>query len=190
MLTIKKTEYTELETLPNIDINIKCGNSLLSRFALDADLTKALKSIKYDIKAYRGFVNDYKNEKSRDVKRGLQKIIDSIKSDFRTEIFNNDPKVIKLSKLSGDLYNLLNQGKLFELDSKEKKARKEKQLKLEADITKLSKEIEEIKNNALYKNAFEWRFEFPEVLNNKGEFEGFDLIIGNPFTKTKINILF
>ncbi len=176
----KEAEYTELETLPNIDINIKCGNSLLSRFALDADLTKALKSIKYDIKAYRGFVNDYKNEKSRDVKRGLQKIIDSIKSDFRTEIFNNDPKVIKLSKLSGDLYNLLNQGKLFELDSKEKKARKEKQQKLEADITKLSKEIEEIKNNALYKNAFEWRFEFPEVLNNKGEFEGFDLIIGNP----------
>ncbi|MEP7198090.1 MAG: Eco57I restriction-modification methylase domain-containing protein [Saprospiraceae bacterium] len=176
----KEAEYTELETLPNIDINIKCGNSLLSRFALDADLTKALKSIKYDIKAYRGFVNDYKNEKSRDVKRGLQKIIDSIKSDFRTEIFNNDPKVIKLSKLSGDLYNLLNQGKLFELDSKEKKARKEKQQKLEADITKLSKEIEDIKTNALYKNAFEWRFEFPEVLNNKGEFEGFDLIIGNP----------
>ncbi|NMC99467.1 MAG: type II restriction endonuclease [Bacteroidales bacterium] len=176
----KEAEYTELETLPNIDINIKCGNSLLSRFPLDADLTKALKSIKYDIKAYRGFVNDYKNEKSRDVKRGLQKIIDSIKSDFRTEIFNNDPKVIKLSKLSGDLYNLLNQGKLFELDRKEKKARKEKQQKLEADITKLSKEIEEIKTNALYKNAFEWRFEFPEVLNNKGEFEGFDLIIGNP----------
>lgn len=59
----KETEYTELETLPNIDINIKCGNSLLSRFPLDADLTKALKSIKYDIKAYRGFVNDYKKRK-------------------------------------------------------------------------------------------------------------------------------
>ncbi len=175
-----ETNYTELETLPNIDINIKCGNSLLSRFPLDADLSKALKSIKYDVKAYRGFVNDYKNEKSRDVKRGLQKIIDSIKSDFRTEIGNNDPKQVKLSKLSGDLYNLLNQGKLFELDSKQKKKQKENQIKLEADITKLSREIEEIKNNVIYKNAFEWRFEFPEVINNKGEFEGFDLIIGNP----------
>ena len=39
---------------------------------------------------------------------------------------------------------------------------------------------EEIKNNTIYKNAFEWRFEFPEVINNKGDFEGFDLIIGNP----------
>ncbi len=174
------TNFLELETLPNIDINIKCGNSLLSRFPLDADLSKALKSIKYDIKAYRGFVSDYKNEKSREVKRGLQQIIDAIKSDFRTEILKNDPKVIRLSKLSGELYNLLNQTKLFGEDAKQKKARKEKQQKLEADITKLSQEIEAIKTNALYKNAFEWRFEFPEVLNNKGEFEGFDLIIGNP----------
>ena len=176
----KEAEFTELETLPNIDINIKCGNSLLSRFTLDADLSKALKSIKYDIKAYRGFVNDYKNEKSRDVKRGLQKIIDNIKSNFRTEIFNNDPKVIRLSKLSGELFTLLNQKSLFDEDSKQKKVRKEKQLKLEADIEKMSKEIEEIKSNAIFKNAFEWRFEFPEVLNNKGEFEGFDVIIGNP----------
>lgn len=176
----KEAEFTELETLPNIDINIKCGNSLLSRFTLDADLSKALKSIKYDIKAYRGFVNDYKNEKSRDVKRGLQKIIDNIKTNFRTEIFNNDPKVIRLSKLSGELFTLLNQKRLFDEDSKQKKVRKAKQIKLEANIEKLSKEIEEIKSNAVFKNAFEWRFEFPEVLNNKGEFEGFDLIIGNP----------
>ena len=132
------------------------------------------------MKAYRGFVNDYKNEKRRDVKRGLQKIIDTIKTDFRTEIGNNDPKQIKLKKLSGDLFTLLNQGQIFELTPKENKARKEKQTKLEADITKLSKEIEEIKSNAIYKNAFEWRFEFPEVLSNDGEFEGFDVIIANP----------
>jgi len=175
-----ETNYAELETLPNIDINIKCGNSLLSRFGLDADLSKALKSIKYDVEAYRGFVNDYKNEKSRDVKRGLQKIIDGIKSDFRTEIGNNDPKQIKLKKLSGDLFILLYQGQIFELTQKEKKAREDNQEKLEGDISKLSKEIDEIKSNALYKNAFEWRFEFPEVLNNDGEFEGFDIIIGNP----------
>ncbi len=174
------SNYKELETLPNIDINIKCGNSLLSRFALDADLSRALKSIKYDIKAYRGFVNDYKNEKNREVKKGLQKIIDGIKNDFRTEIFKNDPKVLKLNKYSGELFKLLNQTKLFAEDAKQKKARKEKQAKLEADINKLTKEIEAIKANAIYKNAFEWRFEFPEVLNNNGDYEGFNLIIGNP----------
>lgn len=182
--------FSELETLPNIDINIKCGNSLLSRFALDADLSKALKSIKYDIKAYRSFVNNYKNEKSREVKRGLQKIIDSIKSDFRTEIFNNDPKVKKLKKLQYD-YNLLVAPNIFkdniisepeEIYGSKENAKKAKQRikKLEEEIKILEKEIEEIKTNALYKNAFEWRFEFPEVLNNNGEFEGFDLVIGNP----------
>jgi len=152
----------------------------LSRFPLDADLGKALKSIKWDIKAYRGFVNDYKNEKNREVKRGLQKIIDAIKSDFRTEIYSNDPKVIALNKKGGELFNLLNQTKLFEEDAKQKKIRREKQTKLEAEINKLSKDIEEIKTNAIYKNAFEWRFEFPEVLNNNGDFEGFDAVIGNP----------
>ena len=176
----EETNYMELETLPNIDINIKCGNSLLSRFPLDADLGKALKSIKYDIKAYRGFVSDYKNEKSREVKRSLQKIIDTIKADFRTEISNNDPKQLKLKKLSGDLFTLLNQAQIFELTPKEKKIKREKQHKLETDINQLSKEIEEIKNNAIYKNAFEWRFEFPEVLSNDGAFEGFDIIVGNP----------
>jgi type II restriction/modification system DNA methylase subunit YeeA len=34
----EESHFTELETLPNIDINIMCGNSLISRFALDADL--------------------------------------------------------------------------------------------------------------------------------------------------------
>ena len=174
------SNFLELETLPNIDINIKCNNSLISRFALNADLSKALKSIKYDIAAYKGFVNDYKNEKSRDVKRGLEKIIDGIKNDFRTEINKNDPKQIRLSKLSGDLFNLLSQTQMFELDAKEKKLQKERKEKLESEINKLTKEVEEIKSNAVFKNAFEWRFEFPEVLNNDGEFEGFDLIIGNP----------
>ncbi|MFN5073782.1 MAG: DNA methyltransferase [Cyclobacteriaceae bacterium] len=82
----KEANYVELETLPNIDINIKCGNSLISRFALDSDLGKALKSIKYDIEAYRGFVNEYKNAKNRETKKGLQKIIDSIKNDFDSKV--------------------------------------------------------------------------------------------------------
>lgn len=176
----QKSQFRQLETLPNIDINIKCGNSLLSRFALDADLSKALKSVKYDIKAYRGFVDEYKNCKSREVKRELQRILDSIKNDFRTEINKNDPKVQRLSRVSGELFTLLNQTSAFELTEKEKKDQKAKKLKLEAEITKLTHEIEDIKSNAIYKNAFEWRFEFPEVLNNNGDFEGFDVVVGNP----------
>ena len=40
--------------------------------------------------------------------------------------------------------------------------------------------MSEIKSNKIYENAFEWRFEFPEVLNNEGDFVGFDVVIGNP----------
>ncbi len=36
------------------------------------------------------------------------------------------------------------------------------------------------KLKTVYNNAFEWRFEFPEVLDDNGYFIGFDAIIGNP----------
>ncbi len=176
----EKSKFKELETLPNIDINIKQGNSLISRFPLDADLSKALNSIKYSIDDYRGFVNDYKNATDKDAKRGFEKLIEQIKKDFRTEISKNDPKVQQLNKKSGELYNILNQVYAFELSDKEKKERDKKKEKLEAEINKLSAEIEEIKNSAIYKDAFEWRFEFPEVLDHSGTFVGFDAVIGNP----------
>jgi len=176
----EESKFRELETLPNIDINIKQGNSLISRFPLDADLSKALKSVKYSIDDYRGFVNDYKNATDKEAKRGFEKLIDQIKSDFRTEITKNDPKVIRKNKLAGELYNLLNQAQVFEPTEKEKQATEKKKEKLGKEINKLGAEIEEIKNSAIYKDAFEWRFEFPEVLDKEGEFIGFDLIIGNP----------
>jgi adenine-specific DNA-methyltransferase len=175
----ESSSYTELETLPNIDINIKCGNSLISRFELDADLGSALKSIKYDIKTYRGFVQDYKNCKDREAKRGIEDIINAIKNDFRSEIGKKDKDVLKLNALNGELFNILNQQAMFETD-KEKKDKQVRVKKLEADINGLSAKIEDIKSNAIYRDAFEWRFEFPEVLNDNGDFEGFDVVVGNP----------
>jgi len=66
------------------------------------------------------------------------------------------------------------------MSKKEKAGWNKKVQQLTEETNKLETEIEEIKANKIFENAFEWRFEFPEVLNNKGEFEGFDLIIGNP----------
>ena len=175
-----ESQFTELETLPNIDINIKQGNSLISRFPLGADLSKALKSIKYSIDDYRGFVNDYKNATDKEAKRGFEKLINQIKTDFRTEIGKNDPLLIRKNKLGGDLYNLLNQVQVFEPSEKEKKERDKKKVQLESDINKLSLQIEEIKSSAIYKDAFEWRFEFPEVLDHEGKLIGFDAVVGNP----------
>lgn len=171
---------TELETLPNIDINIKCGNSLVSRFALDADLGQALKKSKWDIGSYRRAVDVYRNAESKEQKREMERLIADIKTDFRSEISSGDPKVKRLSKLTGELYQMTNQGQLFEMGKKEKAEWSKKIDKLSTETRKLEAEIEEIKANKIYENAFEWRFEFPEVLNEDGDFVGFDVVIGNP----------
>ncbi|HSI69521.1 MAG TPA: TaqI-like C-terminal specificity domain-containing protein, partial [Gillisia sp.] len=171
---------TELETLPNIDINIKCGNSLISRFDLDADLSKALKDSKWNIDSYRNAVDTYRNAQTKEQKREMEKIIHDIKNDFRSEIAENDPKVKRLQKVKGELFLLTNQTQMFELSKKEKAAWNKKLEKLAAESKKLDIEIKEIKDNKIYENAFEWRFEFPEVLDDKGNYVGFDVVIGNP----------
>lgn len=171
---------TELETLPNIDINIKCGNSLVSRFAIDADLKQALKKSKYTIDSYRLAVDTYRNAENKEEKRAMEQLIALIKSDFRSDISLNDPKAVKLRKLSGELFQMTNQGQLFELSPKEKAEWNKKVKKLTEEVQKLEAEIEAIKANKIFENAFEWRFEFPEVLNDDGDFVGFDVVIGNP----------
>ncbi|MDO9553479.1 TaqI-like C-terminal specificity domain-containing protein [Rhodonellum sp.] len=178
----------ELETLPNIDINIKCGNSLVSRFAIDADLKQALKKSKWSIDSYRIAVATYRNAKTKEEKREMERLIADIKSDFRSEIAKNDPKIKRKAQLAGELYNLTMQQGLFEESPKLKKERLAKAAKLEANLNQLETEIEEIKGNKIFENAFEWRFEFPEVLNDEGDFVGFDVVIGNPpyFSMSKL----
>jgi hypothetical protein len=171
---------TELETLPNIDINIKCGNSLVSRFAIDADLSQALKKSKWTIDSYRIAVDTYRNAESKEQKREMERLIADIKSDFRSEISLNDPKAKKQRKLSGELFQITQQTQLFEMNKKEKADWNKKVLQLTGETKKIENEIEEIKANKIFENAFEWRFEFPEVLNDDGDFVGFDVVIGNP----------
>ncbi|WKL44883.1 Eco57I restriction-modification methylase domain-containing protein [Flavobacterium sp. ZE23DGlu08] len=175
-----KTNSNELETLPNIDINIKCGNSLISRFGLDADLKEALKKSKFSIDVYKNAVNTYRNADSKEQKREMVELIGEIKTNFRSEINANDPKLIKLYKLKGEYLVLTSQTGLFELSKKEETERNKKVKVTIEEIKKIEIEIEEIKSNKIYDYAFEWRFEFPDVLDDDGEFVGFDVIIGNP----------
>jgi hypothetical protein len=91
-----------------------------------------------------------------------------------------DPKKVKLRQLQAELYGVENQTLLFEETKAEVKAREKKVNKLSNEIDKLSAEIEDIESGRLYENALEWRFEFPEVLNDDGNFVGFDIVIGNP----------
>lgn len=170
----------QLETLPNIDINIRCGNSLISRFALNADLKEALKRSKHSIDSYRDAIKVYRHAESKDVRREMERLISEIKSSFQSEITRNDPKVVKLYKLEGELTTLTTQTGLFGMTDREKIDWTKKVDRLTAEVKKLETEIEDIRSNKIYENAFEWRFEFPEVLNDVGDFVGFDVVIGNP----------
>lgn len=170
---------TELETLPNIDINIKCGNSLVSRFAIDADLSQALKKSKWSIDSYRIAVDTYRNAESKEQKREMEKLIANIKSDFRSEIDNPFKKKIsaargKIDKIATEINTQKNWG-----DKVNKQLFKDLE-KATANFKKLEAERDDIETNKIFENAFEWRFEFPEVLNDDGDFVGFDVVIGNP----------
>jgi type II restriction/modification system DNA methylase subunit YeeA len=66
------------------------------------------------------------------------------------------------------------------MSKKEKADWNKKVTQLTEETKKLETEIEAIKANKIFENAFEWRFEFPEVLNDDGDFVGFDVVIGNP----------
>ena len=172
-----KTE-TELETLPNIDINIKNGNSLVSRFPLNSDLKSAFKKSKITVDDYKNAVRDYKDAESKEKKRNLEHFLEELKASFRTEISLNSKEVKDLTVLRAEFFTKYGSEQLF-AESLSKAQQKNKK-DLEGKITKLESVLAEIKDNRIYQNAFEWRFEFPEVLNSDGDFIGFDVIIGNP----------
>ncbi|BAF72267.1 DUF7149 domain-containing protein [Sulfurovum sp. NBC37-1] len=194
-------ESNQLVTMPNIDINIKVGNSLISRYGLHDEID--IPNIKHAIVRYKEVVKEYKEGNFVQSKEEIRSAIEELKGMFgltlqaqwkQTERYkkllesyvkefglNSLPRDILLDALDFNLDKLGgSQTSMFSEDqtlTKSKKVQKEKLLK---QIEKASKEIDEIKKGKVYENAFEWRFEFPEVLDEEGNFVGFDVIIGNP----------
>ncbi len=226
-----------LETLPNIDINIKCANSLISRFALkDKALLKneKNKNLKYSIAEYKELVKIYKDPKiletlthpikdsnavrkyakerlyqelaqnpNKDFKKALNDRIEKIKEVFKLTL-DPSPKELKFKKflkehlelygrsiLEETNYNGLELEALalekqmanlfFDYKPYPKLDKSDKVVGLEHFNRYVLTSYKDLQDeNERYANALEWRFEFPEVLNDEGDFLGFDCIIGNP----------
>lgn len=168
-------KYTQLQTLPNIDINIKQGNSLLSRYPLSADLHEAFGKKGHSLQAYREAVRKYKHTNSKADKKQLVTFLEEIKQGFKTTLANNDPLRRDMAKLRGQIA-VMQDPDLFGAKKIDKKELQRKQKQLQ----KLEDEREQIETNKVYEGAFEWRFEFPEVLDEEGKYKGFDVVIGNP----------
>ncbi|WP_353168327.1 Eco57I restriction-modification methylase domain-containing protein [Flavobacterium sp.] len=174
----KESDYTELHTLPNIDINIKTGNSLISKFAIKDNVFERITGFQKKLTDYKKWVSIYKETNDKKAKAVLKQNLQLFKDEFKLA----DLRVTKLQndlrKLNGEFYDKYQTYQVFasELTEKELKAKE----KLEAAINDKQVEIQQLKDNPIYANAFEWRFEFPEVLDDKGNFIGFDVVIGNP----------
>lgn len=181
------TNYHDLKTLPNIDINIKCGNSLISYFEIHKSLSH-YPNIKERMDKYKRIVKDYKEGFYTD-KSFIAKEIKNLKESFKNfclkDKFAKEIKQLtnganEYSKKYGDFlaqdekdenFRAFFSKNMFEFDFDESAAKKEfKKLK------KLYESIFDLESA----NPFEWRFEFSEVLDEGGSFQGFDLIIGNP----------
>ncbi len=226
-----------LETLPNIDINIKCANSLISRFALkDKALLKneKNKNLKYSIAEYKELVKIYKDPKiletlthpikdsnavrkyakerlyqeleqnpNQDLKKALNDRIEKVKEVFKLTL-GSSPKELKFKKFLKEHLELYGRSILEETNDNglelEALALEKQMANLFFDYRpypKLDKSDKVVglehfnryvltsykdlqDENERYANAFEWRFEFHEVLDDEGDFLGFDCIIGNP----------
>ena len=178
--TDKQSDKRVLQTLPNIDINIKCGNSLLNQYPFDADIRQVLASTNLTITKYKQDVTNYKRTANKETKAQLKKDIEIIKAHLREGLKKNTPNYKNWLSVARELNDLRQKSSLFG-DAKNKRGQYAKKLaKLEKDEAKLRCLVDDMRDSKTFANAFEWRCEIPEVLDDKGVFQGFDVIIGNP----------
>jgi len=129
---LKNTYYEKgiLQTLPNIDCNIKCGNTLVSKYPVKIGRTVFDEEKLDQLNHYKRLAEEYKNcdekRKKWSMAREMKKMLAS---------------TLVLDQQQRNLFNVAEEVVL---------------------------------------TAMDWMTQFPEVLDEKGHFLGFDIVIGNP----------
>ncbi|MEA3452036.1 MAG: DNA methyltransferase, partial [Bacteroidota bacterium] len=133
----KESKYAELETLPNIDINIKQGNSLVSNFGINGNglANGQSQKIKLATQKYKDQVILYKSTDNKQVKKDAEKKITEIKEMFSNVVRPLDKDYKLLKEKEAKL------GEMPMLFTQEDKDNWEKQR------AELYSEIEELKKN-------------------------------------------
>ncbi|OOQ11912.1 restriction endonuclease [Helicobacter pylori] len=199
----KGKNTNNLETLPNIDINIKCANSLIFNFPLNSKLTigqtlEFSKNLKAEIKEYKNSVMLYKEglgEKAKilqNIAKLKSLIINYFIEQHQAKRHLKESLKAFISEYGDGIFDI---GTAFGMEMLKIARHKDNNYKFVPTLTKKQpspigveankllikiKECYEILENLRNSKALEWCFEFPEVLNDEGDFLGFDCIIGNP----------
>ena len=129
----------QLQTLPNIDINIKRGDALMSHLEVKvkteaASRVPASKSIREITQEYKSLVEAYKHGTGHSARLDLQEKLEAVQRELQSHI-------------QSDFVDFM--------------------------IARMKKEDTE-------PHYLEWMLEFPELLDENGRFEGFDILVGNP----------
>jgi len=172
----RESNFTNLETLPNIDINIKTGNSLVSRFTMNGNGFSVNNKQKMQLATnkYKDQVSLYKSTNDKKTKNNIEKTISELKKEY-AEIVNPNDEELKIIRQ-----------KIAEINNKPLFFSREEEINWLSKYVQINNEITELDNkykeklHSIYSNSFEWRFEFPEVLDENGNYIGFDVVIGNP----------
>ena len=182
---LKNTYYidnsNDMEVLPNIDINIKTGNSLVSKYSVQvgkAIVQQGSKEQKENIKAYKLLVAEYKRTGDKNKKKEINLKLAEIKKKLYSVVEN---VLVAETKEQKDINKQL---KKLEVLKKRAKTINERE-KFDEQINKLRKNTKLLVlgdsfDDPIYKNSMEWMLEFPEMLDEDGKFQGFDVVIGNP----------
>lgn len=177
----KESNFRYLKTLPNIDTNIMQGNSLIRRFPLNSTLDHVLKSSGVSIPDYKEIVASYKATSDKQLKHTIELVIKGIKAKLGQGIQAQDPRRFRLKHLKAKLF--LDEHPIdfeFSEDVKASRLLKKRIAETKKEIAEIERELRKQSIESSDNTPFEWRFEFPEILDNDGKFMGFDLIIGNP----------
>lgn len=164
----KVTNEQVLTTLPNIDINIKVGDSLLHKF----DINYEFDMRRTDFKEYLALVKKYKSTNDKKIKAQIWDKIEKLKNSFDDTV--SSPELKRLKSLEKEL------GKASQITLFDDTIERKKYEQVQKQVREAQKQLEIRLKNPIYSGGMEWRMEFPEILEENGKFIGFDLIIGNP----------
>ena len=172
-------ENEPIKFFPSMESNLRCGDSLISRITVYEDLKNLFKRIGYSVIDYKKRAQDYKKAKTKEEKNAQSQMIAMIQKKLQLEITSDTRNKEDLLKWKKELATLRSPG-LFAMDENETKSLNTKLKEAQSMVDKYQQKIEDKQINPVYEQAIEWRYEFPDMLNETGDFIGFDFIIGNP----------